>query len=114
MVMYVLSALLLFIHLELDGLTFGGKGWQLPRGPLFSKKGCSHHDSRSCRQNSFAILHRCYGPRIKRCVNYAVVTTNNLIVDIAQKHDVFISYAHTDMQFARKLRMELERNCIKW
>ena len=33
---------------------------------------------------------------------------------VAQNHDVFISYAHSDMTFARKVRMELERNCIKW
>eukprot|EP00026_Physarum_polycephalum_P001808 Phypoly_transcript_01811.p1 GENE.Phypoly_transcript_01811~~Phypoly_transcript_01811.p1 ORF type:complete len:813 (+),score=146.93 Phypoly_transcript_01811:168-2606(+) len=44
------------------------------------------------------------------CSNQAI---SEELRKIAQNHDVFISYAHSDMAFARKVRMELERNCIK-
>ncbi len=33
---------------------------------------------------------------------------------MAQKNDVFISYAHTDIDFTRRLKQELEKHCIKW
>jgi hypothetical protein len=33
---------------------------------------------------------------------------------LAEKNDVFISYAHADIEFTRSLKEELERNCIKW
>jgi hypothetical protein len=33
---------------------------------------------------------------------------------LALQNDIFISYAHTDIEFTRKLRESLERHCLRW
>jgi hypothetical protein len=39
---------------------------------------------------------------------------NPNLIAIAQKNDVFISYAHTDLTFALKIKEFLESYAIKW
>ena len=43
-----------------------------------------------------------------------VVIETNLYTAIAQKNDVFISYAHVDLTFALKIKEFLESYAIKW
>lgn len=49
-------------------------------------------------------------------VNKLISVTVFLIISLAlaQKNDVFISYAHVDLEFATKIKEYLELHSIKW